>query len=109
MVRRALALHHPDPADGLGTLAQLGGFEIAGLALSEAFIIALTLLGPETIVIGGGLSGAADLLLPIIEAEFDLRLRFQRRPKLITSAFGSQAGLVGAGLLGWRSVAAERE
>jgi glucokinase len=86
-----------------------GAFEIAGTALSEAFAIALTLLGPETIVIGGGLSGASDLLLPIIEAEFDRRLTFQRRPKLITSAFGSQAGLVGAGLLGWRSVAAERE
>ena len=86
-----------------------GGFEIAGTALSEAFVIALTLLGPEAIVIGGGLSGAADLLLPIIESEFDRRLTFQRRPKLITSAFGSQAGLVGAGLLGWRSVAAGRQ
>ncbi|HET6150427.1 MAG TPA: nicotinate-nucleotide--dimethylbenzimidazole phosphoribosyltransferase [Polyangia bacterium] len=32
VVRRALALHHPDPGDGVGTLAQLGGFEIAGLA-----------------------------------------------------------------------------
>ncbi|MBO0811477.1 MAG: ROK family protein [Microlunatus sp.] len=86
-----------------------GAFKIAGTALSEAFAIALTLLGPEAIVIGGGLSGAADLLVPIIEAEFDRRLSFQRRPKLITSAFGSQAGLVGAGLLGWRSVAAERQ
>ena len=32
VVRRALALHRPDPADAVGTLAQLGGFEIAGLA-----------------------------------------------------------------------------
>jgi nicotinate-nucleotide--dimethylbenzimidazole phosphoribosyltransferase len=30
-VRKALALHRPDPADPLGTLAKLGGFEIAGL------------------------------------------------------------------------------
>lgn len=92
-----------------GSPEAIGAFEIAGTALSEAFVIALTLLGPEAIVIGGGLSGAADLLLPIIEAEFDRRLTFQRRPQLITSQFGSQAGLVGAGLLGWRSVAAERE
>lgn len=102
-------------AEDVATLARarnpeaLGAFEIAGTALSEAFVIALTLLGPEAIVIGGGLSGAADLLFPIIEAEFDRRLTFQRRPKLIISSFGSQAGLVGAGLLGWRSVAAERE
>jgi len=87
----------------------LGAFTIAGTALSEAFVIALTLLGPEAIVIGGGLSGAADLLFPIIEAEFDRRLKFQRRPRLIISSFGSQAGLVGAGLLGWRSLAAEHE
>lgn len=82
-----------------------GAFEIAGTALSEAFVIALTLFGSEAIVIGGGLSGAADLLLPIIESEFDRRLKFQRRPELIISSFGSQAGLVGAGLLGWRSLA----
>lgn len=31
-VKRALELNRPDPKDGLGTLAKLGGFEIAGLA-----------------------------------------------------------------------------
>jgi len=31
-VRRGLAVNRPDASDGLGTLAQLGGFEIAGLA-----------------------------------------------------------------------------
>ena len=87
----------------------LGAFEIAGTALSEAFVIALTLFGPEAIVVGGGLSGAADLLFPIIDQEFDRRLTFQRRPKLLTSSFGSRAGLVGAGLLGWRSVTAEAQ
>ncbi|HEY9292492.1 MAG TPA: ROK family protein [Microlunatus sp.] len=87
-----------------GDHAALAAFDVAGTALAEAFVIAVTLFGPETIVIGGGLSGAADLLLPRIEQEFDRRLTFQRRPSLIISAFGSQAGMVGAGLLGWRSV-----
>lgn len=32
VVRRALQVNQPDPADALGTLASLGGFEIAGLA-----------------------------------------------------------------------------
>ena len=32
VVRRALALHRPDATDAVGTLAQPGGFEIAGLA-----------------------------------------------------------------------------
>src|SRR5262249_40065600 len=31
-IRQALAVNHPDPADPLGVLASLGGFEIAGLA-----------------------------------------------------------------------------
>ena len=31
VVRSALALHRPDPADPLGVLASVGGFEIAGL------------------------------------------------------------------------------
>src|SRR5436309_3230088 len=31
VVRRALAINQPDPSDGLGVLAAVGGFEIAGL------------------------------------------------------------------------------
>jgi nicotinate-nucleotide--dimethylbenzimidazole phosphoribosyltransferase len=31
VIKQALALHKPDPADAIGTLAKLGGFEIAGL------------------------------------------------------------------------------
>jgi nicotinate-nucleotide--dimethylbenzimidazole phosphoribosyltransferase len=32
VIRRALALHQPDPADPIGVLAALGGFEIAAIA-----------------------------------------------------------------------------
>jgi nicotinate-nucleotide--dimethylbenzimidazole phosphoribosyltransferase len=32
VVRQALETNRPDPSDGVGTLARLGGFEIAGLA-----------------------------------------------------------------------------
>jgi len=32
VIRRALEVNRPDPSDALGTLAKLGGFEIAGLA-----------------------------------------------------------------------------
>jgi nicotinate-nucleotide--dimethylbenzimidazole phosphoribosyltransferase len=31
VIKQALAINQPDPADALGTLAKLGGFEIAGL------------------------------------------------------------------------------
>jgi nicotinate-nucleotide--dimethylbenzimidazole phosphoribosyltransferase len=46
VVRRALDLHRPDPADGLGVLAAVGGFEIAAMA--------------------GFLVRAADLRLPVV-------------------------------------------
>jgi nicotinate-nucleotide--dimethylbenzimidazole phosphoribosyltransferase len=32
VIERALALHRPDPADAIGTVAALGGFEIAAIA-----------------------------------------------------------------------------
>src|SRR5204863_2769648 len=39
VIQQALALHHPDPADGLAVLAAVGGFEIgvmAGVMLGAA-------------------------------------------------------------------------
>jgi nicotinate-nucleotide--dimethylbenzimidazole phosphoribosyltransferase len=57
VVARALALHRPDPRDGLGTLAQLGGFEIAGLAGVVLGAAAARL----PVVIDGFICGAAAL------------------------------------------------
>jgi nicotinate-nucleotide--dimethylbenzimidazole phosphoribosyltransferase len=45
-VRAALALHRPDAADGMGTLAAVGGFEIAAMA--------------------GAILGAAEARLPVV-------------------------------------------
>jgi nicotinate-nucleotide--dimethylbenzimidazole phosphoribosyltransferase len=57
VVRRALALHHPDPADGVGTLAQLGGFEIAGLA----GVVLGAVAARVPVVVDGFICGAAAL------------------------------------------------
>ncbi|HEX9440369.1 MAG TPA: nicotinate-nucleotide--dimethylbenzimidazole phosphoribosyltransferase, partial [Roseiflexaceae bacterium] len=49
-IERALALHRPDPTDGLDVLAAVGGFEIGGLAgvmIGAAALIACT-LAPTT-------------------------------------------------------------
>jgi nicotinate-nucleotide--dimethylbenzimidazole phosphoribosyltransferase len=58
VVRRALALHRPDPADAVGTLAQLGGFEIAGLAGVALGAIAARI----PVVVDGFICGAAALV-----------------------------------------------
>jgi nicotinate-nucleotide--dimethylbenzimidazole phosphoribosyltransferase len=57
VVRRALALHHPDAADAVGTLAQLGGFEIAGLA----GVVLGAAAARVPVVVDGFICGAAAL------------------------------------------------
>ena len=64
MQRRALDLHQPDPADGLGTLAAIGGLEIAGLAgviIGAAFgNIVTSLVGDIFMPIIGAVTGGLD-------------------------------------------------
>ncbi len=57
VVRRALALHRPDANDAVGTLAQLGGFEIAGLAGVVLGAVAARI----PVVVDGFICGAAAL------------------------------------------------
>ena len=57
VVKRALALHRPDPADPVGTLAQLGGFEIAGLA----GVVLGAAAARVPVVVDGFICGAAAL------------------------------------------------
>ena len=90
------------------------GDEAAGAAvalavrgLAEALAAAVTLLGPELIVIGGGLGGAYDLIHDDLTAQLDAQLSFHRRPRLARAALGADAGLVGAGLIGWERLGRE--
>jgi nicotinate-nucleotide--dimethylbenzimidazole phosphoribosyltransferase len=62
VVRRALAVNRPDPADGLGVLAALGGFEIGGL-------VGVILAGAARrvpVVVDGFISTAAALVAVIL-------------------------------------------
>ena len=68
-------------------------------ALVGVLCTSITLLGPEVVVIGGGLAEAEDLLLKPLEAGMVARLSFQRRPRLVRAALGDQAGCLGAALL----------
>ena len=56
-VERALALHRPDPRDGLDVLAKVGGFEIAGLA----GVILAGAAHRIPVVLDGFIAGAAAL------------------------------------------------
>ena len=59
----------------------------------------ISLLAPELIVIGGGLSGAGEVLLEPLRAALRARLVWQREPRLLVAELGDQAGNVGAHLL----------
>ena len=63
VIERALALHRPDPADAIGVLAAVGGFEIGGLA--GVMIGAAARRVP--VIVDGFISGAAALIATGIE------------------------------------------
>lgn len=76
--------------------------ELAGAGLAQVLPVLAGLFGPERISFGGGLAASFDLLEPQLRAAVDA-LTFQRRPELVTAQLGVQAGLVGAGLIGWQT------
>jgi glucokinase len=94
-------------ADKVANLARSGdqnaqrAFDLATAALTEALINYVTLLSPELIVIGGGLSGATDLFVPQLVDAMATAITFQRMPRIVTAALGADAGVIGAGLVGW--------
>jgi glucokinase len=79
-------------------------FDLAAAALTQALTNYVTLLGPELIVIGGGLSGAADLFLPQVLDAMTTAMSFQRLPRMVTATLGADAGVIGAGLVGWELI-----
>lgn len=73
-------------------------------ALATGLAALTSILAPERVVIGGGLSEAGDLLLDPLRAALVRRLTFQRRPQLVRASLGAAAGCLGAGLAAWQSV-----
>ncbi|WP_218135607.1 ROK family protein [Nonomuraea jiangxiensis] len=72
-------------------------------ALAAGLATYTLLLDPAVIVIGGGVSQAGEALLSPLRERLSARLSFRRPPEILASALGAQAGMLGAGLLGWRA------
>ena len=73
-------------------------------ALAKALFAYITILAPEVIVLGGGVSKAGADLIDPIEKYFDSKITIQRRPLLKIAALGDSAGMIGAGILGSRKL-----
>jgi glucokinase len=76
-------------------------------ALADALAWIASVIAPEAIVIGGGLSRAGDALFGPLNDRLPRRLTFQRVPRLVPAVLGERAGCIGAGLLALDSVRAD--
>lgn len=70
---------------------------VEGLALALKSYVSL--LAPELVVLGGGVSAAGDLLLEPLRASLHSKLKWQPEPALVLAALGENAACLGAGLL----------
>ncbi|WP_213814271.1 ROK family protein [Glaciihabitans sp. dw_435] len=70
-------------------------------ALAIGIVSLSAVLDPSAVVVGGGLSRAGDLLLDPLRSLVGRRLTWRTVPRILQSALDSEAGLVGAAVLGW--------
>lgn len=75
-------------------------------AIARACETLITLLAPEVIVFGGGLSNAGETFLKPIRDYLDSSLTFQRKPHLEIAQYGAKAGTIGCAMLAFDLVKA---
>jgi len=74
------------------------------LALAKAVYAYVTVLAPDVIIFGGGVSKAGKELLDPIQSYLDSKITFQRHPHLTIAQLGDTAGIIGAGIIASRSL-----
>ncbi len=93
--RQVCDLAHASDSGALEVIAVFAGH------LARALYAYTLILGPEMIVIGGGLAQAAELYLPQVRAALAASLanRAYMLPEIRVSDFASEAGIIGAACL----------
>lgn len=85
-----------------GDSLSLAAVEAVGRRLGEGLAALVNVLDPTSVVIGGGLAAAADLLLPPARSALEhgiLGGTSRRSPRLRVARLGAAAGMVGAAAL----------
>lgn len=72
--------------------------------LVKACEILVTLIAPQIIVIGGGLSLSGNSLLSDLKKGLEGTLTFQRKPELALAHYGIQSGMHGCGIMAWEAI-----
>lgn len=75
-------------------------------AMARACEMLITILAPEIIVFGGGLSNAGETFTAPIQRYLDENLTFQRKPQLEIAHFGAKAGTIGSAMMAFDLVKA---
>lgn len=71
-------------------------------ALARALITYISLLAPEVIIVGGGLSHAGSRLLDPLRARVHDLILWQQEPRIVPAALGDDAARIGVALLAGR-------
>jgi glucokinase len=85
-----------------GDALSLAAVEAVGRHLGEGLASLVNLLDPSSVVLGGGLTAAADLLLPAARSMLEHNVLggpSRRAPRLRVAHLGAAAGIVGAAAL----------
>jgi glucokinase len=85
----------------------LAVWDDAVAALADGLLTGITLLEPDTLIIGGGLAEAGDTLFAPLRTAVRERITFQRLPHILPAVLGDTAGRLGAGLLAWDLLSVE--
>lgn len=88
--------------EGDRTATQIWREAVAALALAIANYAVL--LDPEMVVVGGGLASAGDALFTPLREHVRGQIIFGPGPRIEPAAMGSDAGVIGAGLMAWQMV-----
>lgn len=112
-------LCHDDPAAVTGTMVAVAATEGDPVALhamddlgrwlAVGLSLVTDVLDPEVIVIGGGVSAAAGMFLPLAASEFAGAITgagHRPLPRVELARFGDRAGIIGAGLLAAEAIGA---
>lgn len=104
----------PSRAEDVIALAAAGDpvartvFDEAITALGRALVTYTMLMDPSIIVIGGGMVRAGSVLLDPLADAVRSGLTWRKPPAIVAARFGSDAGRVGAALVGWQAVRRDR-
>ena len=78
-------------------------------ALARVLATYVSILAPERVVVGGGVSHAGDRLLQPLRDRLRPLLTWQQEPEIVPAVLGDEAGCLGAGLLARQALATAAE